>query len=63
LHDYERVRRIALLPEEFSIDGGEMTPTLKIKRRVIDEKFGALIEEIYEGSAGAAAASAKDEQG
>jgi hypothetical protein len=40
-----------------------MTPTLKIKRRVIDEKFGALIEEIYEGSAGAAAASAKDEQG
>ena len=49
LHDYERVRRVALLPEEFSIDGGEMTPTLKIKRRVVDEKFGALIDEIYEG--------------
>ncbi|HZH92001.1 MAG TPA: long-chain fatty acid--CoA ligase [Pyrinomonadaceae bacterium] len=53
LHDYERVRRVALLPEEFSIDGGEMTPTLKIKRRVVDEKFGALIDEIYDG-AGAA---------
>jgi hypothetical protein len=26
-----------------------MTPTLKIKRRVVDEKFGALIEELYEG--------------
>jgi long-chain acyl-CoA synthetase len=58
LHDYERVRRVALLAEEFSIDGGEMTPTLKIKRRVVDEKFGSLIEEIYEGAGGAAA---KDE--
>jgi long-chain acyl-CoA synthetase len=52
LHDYERVRRVILLPEEFSIDGGEMTPTLKVKRRVIDEKFGALIEELYEGAGG-----------
>ncbi|MDT7604368.1 MAG: long-chain acyl-CoA synthetase [Acidobacteriota bacterium] len=50
LHDYERVRRVALLAEEFSIDGGELTPTLKVKRRVIDEKFGALIEELYDGA-------------
>ena len=56
LHDYERVRRVALLPEEFSIDGGEMTPTLKVKRRVVDEKFGALIDELYEGGS-----AAKDE--
>ncbi|MBA3766696.1 MAG: long-chain fatty acid--CoA ligase [Acidobacteria bacterium] len=47
LADYERVRRVALLPEEFSIDGGEMTPTLKVKRRVIDEKYGKLIESLY----------------
>ena len=47
LNDYERVRRVALLPEEFSIDGGELTPTLKVKRRVIDEKYGPLIDEIY----------------
>lgn len=47
LADYQRVRRIALLPNEFSIDNGEMTPTLKVKRRVIDEKFGELIEELY----------------
>jgi long-chain acyl-CoA synthetase len=50
LHDYERVRRVALLPEEFSIDGGEMTPTLKVKRRVIDEKYAELINELYGGA-------------
>jgi long-chain acyl-CoA synthetase len=47
LADYERIRRIALLPDEFSIDNGELTPTLKVKRRVIDEKFGELIEALY----------------
>ena len=47
LTDYERIRRVALLPEEFSIDGGELTPTLKVKRKVIDERFGELIEELY----------------
>jgi long-chain acyl-CoA synthetase len=47
LADYERIRRIALLPEEFTIDKGELTPTLKVKRRVIDQKFGNLIEELY----------------
>ena len=47
LADYERVRRVALLAEEFSIDGGELTPTLKVKRAVIDDRFGGLIDEMY----------------
>src|SRR5882762_6655184 len=47
LADYERIRRIVLLPEEFTIDKGELTPTLKVKRRVIDDKFGSLIDELY----------------
>ncbi|HEY6122774.1 MAG TPA: long-chain fatty acid--CoA ligase [Pyrinomonadaceae bacterium] len=47
LADYERVRRIALLPDEFSIETGELTPTLKVKRTVIDQKFGKLIDELY----------------
>ena len=47
LADYERVRRVALLPEEFSIDSGEMTPTLKVKRNVIDDRYGELIDELY----------------
>jgi long-chain acyl-CoA synthetase len=47
LADYERIRRVALLPDELTIDNGELTPTLKVKRRVIDEKFGELIDELY----------------
>ena len=47
LADYERIRRIALLPDEFTIDRGELTPTLKVKRRVIDERFEDVIESLY----------------
>jgi long-chain acyl-CoA synthetase len=50
LNDYERIRRVALLPDELTIDGGELTPTLKVKRRIIDEKYGELINALY-GSA------------
>jgi long-chain acyl-CoA synthetase len=46
MNDYERVKRVYLLPREFSIDKGEMTPTLKIKRGVIDEKYEEAINEI-----------------
>ena len=46
LAEYERVKRVYLLPREFSIDKGEMTPTLKIKRGVIDEKYSEAIDEI-----------------
>ena len=50
LADYERVRRVALLANEFSIDNGEMTPTLKVKRNVIDERYADLIEQLYRGA-------------
>ena len=46
LSDFERVKRVYLLPREFSIDKGEMTPTLKIKRGVIDEKYAEAIDQI-----------------
>ena len=46
MNDYERVKRVYLLPREFSIDKGEVTPTLKIKRSVIDEKYEDAIDEI-----------------
>ena len=44
---YEQIKRYRLLPAELSIDGGELTPTLKVKRRVIAEKWGDLIDELY----------------
>ncbi|MGH9957632.1 MAG: AMP-dependent synthetase/ligase, partial [Pyrinomonadaceae bacterium] len=47
LADYERIRRVVLLASEFTIDNGELTPTLKVKRRVIDEKFRQEIEQLY----------------
>ncbi len=46
VNDYERVKKVYLLPREFSIDKGEMTPTLKIKRGIIDEKYEEAIDEI-----------------
>ncbi|HVG21044.1 MAG TPA: long-chain fatty acid--CoA ligase [Blastocatellia bacterium] len=47
LADYEKVKRIALLPDEFTIDGGELTPTLKVRRRVVEQKYNHLIESLY----------------
>ena len=44
---YETVKRVALLEREFSVEGGELTPTLKIKRRVIDEKYKPVIDRMY----------------
>jgi len=47
---YEKIKAIALLENEFTIEGGELTPTLKVKRRVIDEKYRAVIDKIYENA-------------
>jgi long-chain acyl-CoA synthetase len=48
LSRFERVKRVALLERELTIEGGELTPTLKVKRRVIDEKYKDVIDRIYE---------------
>ena len=45
---YEKIKKVALLENEFTMEGGELTPTLKIKRRVIDEKYRDVIEKLYE---------------
>jgi len=44
---FEQIKKFKLLPAEFSIEGGELTPTLKLKRKVIMAKYDALVEEIY----------------
>jgi len=43
----EQVKKFELLNKEWTIDGGELTPTLKLKRKVITEKYGDAIERIY----------------
>ncbi|MBI2967034.1 MAG: long-chain fatty acid--CoA ligase [Bacteroidetes bacterium] len=45
---WEQVKKIELLPKPFSIEAGEMTPTMKLKRKVIHERYKNLIEKIYE---------------
>jgi long-chain acyl-CoA synthetase len=47
LSNYEKVKKIALLEKELTVEGGELTPTLKVKRRVVDEKYNDVIEKFY----------------
>ena len=44
---YETIKRIAILPRELSVDAGELTPTLKLKRRAIHERHKDAIEALY----------------
>ena len=45
---FETVKKVVLIENELTVDGGELTPTLKVKRRVIDEKYEKVIDKIYE---------------
>ena len=47
LASYETPKKIALLEHDFSVERGEMTPTLKVKRRVIDRTYRTLIDSLY----------------
>ena len=47
LAKYETVKKIALLDKELSVEGGELTPTMKMKRRVIDSKYRDVIDGLY----------------
>jgi long-subunit acyl-CoA synthetase (AMP-forming) len=44
---YETIKKVALLPKELSVESGELTPTLKLKRRVILERHGDAIDALY----------------
>ena len=44
---YESIKRFKLLPAEFSIEGGELTPTMKVKRKAVDAKYAAEIAALF----------------
>jgi long-chain acyl-CoA synthetase len=46
--DYEQVRNFAVLPQEFSVDEGEMTATMKIRRNVLKERYAPVIDSLYQ---------------
>jgi long-chain acyl-CoA synthetase len=48
LASYETPKKVALLEHDFSVERGELTPTLKVKRRVIDKTYQPLIDGLYE---------------
>ncbi|MDA3616083.1 AMP-dependent synthetase/ligase [Polluticaenibacter yanchengensis] len=50
INHVEQVKRYQLLPKEWSIDGGEMTPKLSLKRKVIMEKYKDYLDKIYTGA-------------
>jgi long-chain acyl-CoA synthetase len=60
---HERIRQIAILPHEFTMDAGEVSATHKIKRRVVEERYRDLIEEVYRRQPEKAVAVGYREQG
>ena len=46
---FEQIKRFAILSRDFSADEGEVTPTLKLRRRVVQEHFAEEIEQLYGG--------------
>jgi long-chain acyl-CoA synthetase len=53
LAHHEQIKKFALVEKDFSIEGGELTPTLKVKRRAVEKKYAALIEGLYAGDGAA----------
>ena len=48
LASFEKIKKIALLDRDFEIEKGEITPTLKVKRNIIEMKYQGLINALYE---------------
>jgi len=47
---YETIKRFVVLPAPLTVEGGELTPTLKLKRRIINQNYAVEIESLYEGA-------------
>lgn len=47
LASFERIKRIVLLPRDFTIESGELTPTMKVKRNIVEARYQDLIDQVY----------------
>ncbi len=47
LQSYAKIKKFSILPADFTVDNGMLTPTLKVKRRVITDKYQALLDSLY----------------
>ncbi len=47
LAQWETIKRFALLPDDFTFDNGSLTFTMKLKRRVVEQKFRDVIDQLY----------------
>jgi len=48
LAQFERIKRFALLPNEFTMERGELTPTMKVRRKVVEDRWKPVIDSLYE---------------
>jgi long-chain acyl-CoA synthetase len=47
LAKFEQLKKVLLVPDEFSIATGELTPSMKLKRRVVEKKYAEQIDNLY----------------
>jgi long-chain acyl-CoA synthetase len=50
LAKYESIKKFTILPADLSVDDGELTPSLKVKRKVVEKKYAGLLDKMYEGA-------------
>ncbi len=48
LASFEQIKKFAILPSDFTQESGELTPTLKVKRKVVIQKYGSVLDALYE---------------
>ena len=50
LNRWETIKKFTLLERDLSIEDGELTPSMKVKRRIVEQSFAGNIDKMYEGS-------------